>query len=110
MIHLIKKYLNILFSIDCSNSHPLLFNYFIFTSKKFITNKSYSTFYEVKANDTEEEKTIITNIKAYTHKEIEFSEGVNFISGKNGAGKTTTIRLILDVIGAKRIINYMDLD
>lgn len=29
----LKKYLNIKFSIDCSNSHPLLFNYFIFLNK-----------------------------------------------------------------------------
>lgn len=36
----------------------------------------------------------LTNIKAYDHKEIEFSEGVNFISGKNGAGKTTIIESI----------------
>lgn len=36
----------------------------------------------------------LTNIKAYTHKVIEFSDGVNFISGKNGAGKTTIIESI----------------
>lgn len=36
----------------------------------------------------------LTNIKAYTHKIIEFSDGVNFISGKNGAGKTTIIESI----------------
>ena len=36
----------------------------------------------------------LTNIKAYEHKVIEFSDGVNFISGKNGAGKTTIIESI----------------
>ncbi len=29
----LKQYLNILYSFDCKNSHPLLFNYFIFLSK-----------------------------------------------------------------------------
>lgn len=37
----LKKYLNIKFSIDCSNSHPLLFNYFIFLNKGLNTPLSY---------------------------------------------------------------------
>lgn len=41
----LKKYLNILFSIDCSNSHPLLFNYFIFTSKNISIADSYNISY-----------------------------------------------------------------
>ena len=35
----------------------------------------------------------LTNIKAYTHKVIEFSDGVNFISGKNGAGKLLSLKV-----------------
>ena len=38
----LKKYLNISFSIDCSNSHPLLFNYFIYISKNFSISDSYN--------------------------------------------------------------------
>ena len=38
----LKKYLNILFSIDCSNSHPLLFNYFIYISKNISISDSYN--------------------------------------------------------------------
>ena len=36
----LKQYLNIKFSIDCKNSHPLLFNYFIFNSKNISTDLS----------------------------------------------------------------------
>lgn len=39
----LKPYINIRYSIDCSNSHPLLFNYFIFISK----NTSLRTAYEI---------------------------------------------------------------
>ena len=39
----LKPYINIRYSIDCSNSHPLLFNYFIFLSK----NTSLRTAYEI---------------------------------------------------------------
>lgn len=38
----IKKYLTIDFTLDCKNSHPLLFNYFIFASKGISANKAYS--------------------------------------------------------------------
>lgn len=37
----LKQFINIKFSIDCKNSHPLLFNYFIFHSKGITTNVSY---------------------------------------------------------------------
>lgn len=37
-----KQYLNIKFSIDCKNSHPLLFNYFIFNKLNISFSKSYS--------------------------------------------------------------------
>ena len=37
----LKQYINIKFTIDCKNSHPLLFNYFIFQSKGITTNVSY---------------------------------------------------------------------
>lgn len=37
----LKKYINIKFSIDCSNSHPLLFNYFIFMDKGISVSSSY---------------------------------------------------------------------
>lgn len=38
----LKQYINIRFSIDCSNSHPLLFNYFIFRYKKISIQSSYT--------------------------------------------------------------------
>ena len=38
----VKQYLNIKFSIDCKNSHPLLFNYFIFNNLNISFNKSYN--------------------------------------------------------------------
>ena len=37
----LKQYLNIKFSIDCKNSHPVLFNYFIFDSKGISIELSY---------------------------------------------------------------------
>ena len=37
----LKPYLNIRYSIDCANSHPLLFNYFIFISKKINIHTAY---------------------------------------------------------------------
>ena len=37
----VKKYLNIKLSIDCKNSHPLLFNYFIFNKLNISISKSY---------------------------------------------------------------------
>ena len=37
----LKKYVNIKFSIDCSNSHPLLFNYFIFIDRGISVSSSY---------------------------------------------------------------------
>lgn len=37
----LKQHLNIKFSIDCKNSHPLLFNYFIYYSKNIPSNISY---------------------------------------------------------------------
>lgn len=37
----LKQYLNIRFSIDCSNSHPLLFNYLIFNFKQIPIPISY---------------------------------------------------------------------
>lgn len=37
----LKEYINIRFSIDCRNSHPLLFNYFIFYSKGISIDLSY---------------------------------------------------------------------
>lgn len=37
----LKQYVNIRFSIDCSNSHPVLFNYFIFIYKKISISSSY---------------------------------------------------------------------
>ena len=41
----LKQYLNIKFSIDCKNSHPLLFNYFIFYSKNIPSNIAYKISY-----------------------------------------------------------------
>ena len=38
----LKQYVNIKFSTDCSNSHPLLFNYFIFISKNISITDSYT--------------------------------------------------------------------
>ena len=38
----LKQYVNIRYSIDCSNSHPLLFNYFIFISKKVSISTAYT--------------------------------------------------------------------
>ena len=38
----LKHYINIRFSIDCRNSHPLLFNYFIYTYKGISTKLSYN--------------------------------------------------------------------
>lgn len=37
----LKQYINIKYSIDCKNSHPLLFNYFIFNSKGISIELSY---------------------------------------------------------------------
>lgn len=37
----LKRYLNIRYAVDCSNSHPLLFNYFIFLSKKININTAH---------------------------------------------------------------------
>lgn len=37
----LKQYLNIKFSIDCANSHPLLFNYFLFLSKGVKVSTAY---------------------------------------------------------------------
>lgn len=37
----IKQFINIRFSLDCKNSHPLLFNYFIFNSKGISIELSY---------------------------------------------------------------------
>lgn len=38
----LKEYVNIRYSIDCSNSHPVLFNYFIQRSKGLDISTSYS--------------------------------------------------------------------
>ena len=38
----LKKYLNIRYSIDCANSHPLLFNYFIYLSSDIPVSVSIS--------------------------------------------------------------------
>lgn len=37
----LKPYFNINFSIDCKNSHPVLFNYFIFSNKGISLDTSY---------------------------------------------------------------------
>lgn len=37
----IKQFLNILISADCKNSHPVLFNYFIFKRRKIETGDAY---------------------------------------------------------------------
>ena len=37
----LKQYLNIRYSIDCKNSHPVLFNFFIFNSKGISIELSY---------------------------------------------------------------------
>ena len=37
----LKQYVNIRFSIDCSNSHPLLFNYFIFINRQISPTTAY---------------------------------------------------------------------
>lgn len=37
----LKQYFNISFSIDCKNSHPVLFNYFIFSNKGISLDISY---------------------------------------------------------------------
>ena len=37
----LKEFLNIRYSIDCKNSHPVLFNYFIFNSKGISIELSY---------------------------------------------------------------------
>ena len=37
----LKEFINIRFSIDCKNSHPVLFNYFIFNSKGISIQSSY---------------------------------------------------------------------
>lgn len=49
----IKKYLTIDFMLDCKNSHPLLFNYFIFNKYKFSYNTSYTISKYLKSLDTE---------------------------------------------------------
>lgn len=41
----LKQYINIRYSIDCSNSHPLLFNYFIYLNKKIPIKNSFSISY-----------------------------------------------------------------
>ena len=41
----LKQYLNILYSFDCKNSHPLLFNYFIFLSKNISIDLSFNISY-----------------------------------------------------------------
>ena len=37
----LKQFTNIDYSIDCKNSHPLLFNYFIFSNKDISIELSY---------------------------------------------------------------------
>lgn len=38
----LKEYINIRYSIDCKNSHPLLFNYFIYYNKSISIELSYN--------------------------------------------------------------------
>jgi hypothetical protein len=54
----IKKYLNIDISADCRNSHPLLFNYFIFYSHGISIKDAYSissAMHKIKGEDIMEE-------------------------------------------------------
>ena len=41
----LKQFINIRFSLDCKNSHPLLFNYFIFNSAGISVQLSYNISY-----------------------------------------------------------------
>mgnify|MGYP003291086701 CR=1 FL=1 len=63
----LKQFINIRFSIDCKNSHPLLFNYFIFNSKgisidlsylisSILFNIDYSSIYSISNNHYDIEK------------------------------------------------------
>lgn len=47
----IKQYLNINLSLDCKNSHPLLFNYFIFNKLNISFSKSYNISSFIKSID-----------------------------------------------------------
>ena len=63
----LKQFINIRFSLDCKNSHPLLFNYFIFNSKgisielsylisSILFNIDYSFIYSISNNQYDIEK------------------------------------------------------
>lgn len=58
----LKQFINIRYSIDCSNSHPLLFNYFIFLSKQISPSISYSI-----SSELNKHKDLIILSKDYSH-------------------------------------------
>lgn len=58
----LKPYLNIRYSVDCANSHPLLFNYFIFISKKININTAHSISEVLSHQDS-----LVTLSKDYSH-------------------------------------------
>lgn len=57
----LKQYLNIRFSIDCSNSHPLLFNYFIIINKNISISNS-NLICNILSNISKENLSISSNI------------------------------------------------
>ena len=60
----LKEFLNIRYSIDCKNSHPVLFNYFIFDSKGISIELSYlisSILHSIDVNSIEKLCNILKN-------------------------------------------------
>ena len=58
----LKPYVNIKFSIDCANSHPLLFNYFIFISKHIAPSVAFQI-----SSTLSQHKDLIILSKDYSH-------------------------------------------
>lgn len=58
----LKTYLNIDFALDCKNSHPLLFNYFIFKHYNISISSSYNIISHIKSYSNEASKCLVHNV------------------------------------------------
>lgn len=99
----LKQYLNIKFSIDCKNSHPLLFNYFIFNNKNVSLDLSYkisNILYLSSYNDNIEYHYVVKNLrKALSDNNIDASIIEKFADDELlYLWKTTTGRFWDDIV------------